>query len=161
MSRKESVAYATREAEKLHPTPPGLPPLPPVEIEPPAVEAPAAPEQAQASSGSGVAGLGDLPAEWPPLPSNAALQVEVSWVQANRLRVVQGDRVDLSRSRSPAPSYAALSWLETSMLYPAKWADVCVRATSEQQDDQQDVRREKAALADVRGLLAEAVSATS
>ncbi len=38
----------------------------------------------------GVSGLGDLPPDWPPLPANASLQVEISWVTANRLRVSDG-----------------------------------------------------------------------
>jgi hypothetical protein len=120
--------------------------------EPPPLDPPAV------ASGGGVQGLGDLPADWPPLPANAALPIEVAWVQANRLRVVQCGQVDLSRALSPAPSYAALAWLETSVLFPAKWADVTVKASQDQQDDQQDVRREKVALSEVRTLLAEASS---
>lgn len=173
MSRKASVAYATREADRLYPwvppEPPAPEPDPPVEPEPvvepdppPAVEAepPVAPATPTAATESGLAGLGELPPSWPSLPANAALAVEVAWVQANRLRVVQGGGVDLSRSLSPAPSYAALAWLETSILFPAKWADVTLRATQDQQDDQQDVRREKVALAEVRALMEEAASAS-
>lgn len=161
MSRKESVAYATREVEKLHPSPADLPPLPPVVFEPPAVvDPPAVSEQPLSATESGLAGLGDLPAAWPVLPSNASLQAEVSWVQANRIRVKPtGSAVDLSLALSPAPSYAALSWLETSILYPAKFADVCVKAAQDQQDDQQDVKRERLALVEVQGLLVEAAAA--
>lgn len=161
MSRKESVAYATREVEKLHPPPPGLPPLPPVVVEPDplvVVEPPAAPETPPASTEGGLAGLGDLPAGWPSLPSNATLQVEVAWVQANRLRVYQGNAVDLSRALSPAPSHSALAWLETAILFPAKWADVTVKATQNTQDDQELVRRERGSLVDVRSLLSESTA---
>ncbi len=65
-----------------------------------------------------VQGLSEIPAGWPPLPANASLQAEISWVTANRLRVRDGTGVDLSRALSPAPSYSALSWLETSHPVP-------------------------------------------
>lgn len=147
MNRKDAIAYASREVDSPAPDP-----LPVADV--PTLETPAV-------DGSGLAGLGDLPSNWPTLPPNAALAIEVGWVQANRLRVVQGGAVDLSRSLGPAPSYAALAWLETSTLYPAKWADVCVRATQDAQDDQQDVRRERVALVEVQGLLGEAIGAGS
>jgi hypothetical protein len=103
----------------------------------------------------GVSGLGDLPPDWPPLPANASLQVEVSWVSANRLRVRSGTGVDLSRALSPAPSYAALSWLETSILFPSKFADISVKATQNQEDEAQHIRREKIAIEEMRAILAE------
>ena len=168
MSRKESVAYATREVEKLHPPPPGLPPLPPIS-DPPALDPPAevqvqddqaAAVSMPAASTRGVQGLGDIPADWPELPANANLATEVAWVQANRLRVRQGDAVDLSRSLSPAPSHAALGWLETSILYPSKFADVCVKASGDQDDDKEDIRRERIAIDELRTLLSEARAST-
>jgi len=136
------------------PEPAAVVPEPPAAVEPP----PAAPEPAPVPPGGGLAGLGELPIEWPQLAANAALQAEVAWVQANRLRVCQAGTVDLSRSLGPAPSHAALSWLETSILYPAKFADVAVKAAQGSTDDQEDVRRERLALGDVRTLLAEASS---
>lgn len=110
---------------------------------------------------SGVTGLGDLPPHWAELPANASLAVEVAWVQANRLRVVDGHTVVLSKALGPAPSHAALGWLETSVLFPAKFADVAVRATQHQEDDQAAVRRERRAIDEVRGLLAEMLPATT
>lgn len=80
-------------------------------------------------------------------------------MQANRLRVRQGEGVVLSKSLSPAPSYAALSWLETSILFPAKFADVTVKASTDRQDDQEDVRRERICIAELRALLSEAIAA--
>lgn len=148
--------------------PPGVAPSPPVDTEPPAAAQPdplpvveaEPPAVAQppvvASSGSGVDGLGDLPEDWPGLQSNASLAAEIAWVQANRLRVRRGDAVDLSRSLSPAPSYAALSWLETSILYPSKFADVTVKASGDHQDDSEEIRREKIAIAELCTLLSEA-----
>jgi hypothetical protein len=103
----------------------------------------------------GVSGLGDLPPDWPTLPANAQLQVEISWVSANRLRVRSGTGVDLSRALSPAPSYAALSWLETSILFPSKFADISVKATQNQEDEAQHIRREKLAIEEMRAILAE------
>ena len=174
MPRQEAYAYATREADRLFPVIPPPPPDPdppasdpepvavveqaaPVKPDPP----PEAPEAPPASQGSGLAGLGDIPTEWPTLPPNAQLQSEVSWVQANRLRVYQGGVVDLSRSLGPAPSHAALSWLETSLLYPSKWADVCVRATQGAQDDTEQVKRERLALVEVRSLMDEAMASAA
>jgi hypothetical protein len=172
MPRQEAYAYATREADRLFPVvppPPPEPEPPPADQpEPPPVveavpevepdQAPLPTEATPASQGSGLAGLGDIPIEWPTLPPNAQLQSEVSWVQANRLRVYQGGMVDLSRSLGPAPSHAALSWLETSLLYPAKWADVCVRAAQGTQDDTEQVRRERMALGEVRSMMDEAMA---
>ena len=102
-----------------------------------------------------VQGLSEIPAGWPTLPANASLQVEISWVTANRLRVRDSSGVDLSRALSPAPSYSALSWLETSILFPAKFADISVKATQNQEDEQSHVRREKMAIDEIRSLLAE------
>ncbi len=74
---------------------------------------------------------------------------------ANRLRVRDGSGVDLSRALSPAPSYSALSWLETSILFPAKFADISVKATQNQEDEKEHIRREKMSIEEVRSLLAE------
>ncbi|MCA9130734.1 MAG: hypothetical protein KDB22_26795 [Planctomycetales bacterium] len=102
-----------------------------------------------------VQGLSEIPASWPPLPANASLQVEISWVTANRLLVRDATGVDLSRALGPAPSYAALSWLETSFLFPSKFADISVKATATQDDEREMVRREKMAIEEIRSLLAE------
>lgn len=102
-----------------------------------------------------VQGLSEIPAGWPQLPANASLQAEISWVSANRLRVRDGNRVDLSRALSPAPSYSALSWLETSILFPSKFADISVKATANQDDEKEYIRREKMAIEEVRAILAE------
>ena len=189
MGKKDAYQYATRETDRVWRPPELPPPPPEPIPEPPAAEVaadppvadpvqvaadpqpdpPAAADQAAASSppasatppaaAGGVQGLGDLPEGWPALPPNASLAAEVQWVQANRLRVKQGEGVDLSRSLSPAPSHAALGWLETSLLYPSKFADVAVKASADQQDAAEDVRRERLALVDLQALLAEAASA--
>ena len=105
-----------------------------------------------------VSGLSKIPANWGDLPSNAALSAEVSWVQANRLRVVRetadGVVVELSRSLSPAPSYAALGWLETSIKTYAKFVDVAAKATASQDGEAAEVRREIQSIEEVRRLLA-------
>lgn len=102
-----------------------------------------------------VQGLSEIPAGWPQLSANASLQAEISWVTANRLRVRYGTGVDLSRALSPAPSYSALSWLETSILFPSKFADISVKATQNQEDEREHIRREKLAIEEIRGLLTE------
>jgi len=106
-----------------------------------------------------VAGLSDLPASWGDLPPNAPLSAEVSWVQANRLRCVRetSDRVivDLSRALNPAPSYAALGWLETSIKTYAKFVDVAAKATASNEGEQAEIRREQQSIDEVRRMLAE------
>lgn len=105
-----------------------------------------------------VVGLGEIPGNWGDLPSNAPLSAEVSWVQANRLRCVResSDRVvvDLTKALSPAPSYAALGWLETSIKTYAKFVDVAAKATSGQDGEQAEIRREIQSIEEVRRLLA-------
>lgn len=103
----------------------------------------------------GVAGLGEIPESWPSLPANAQLQIEIAWVTANRLRVRSGNGVDLARALSPAPSYSALSWLETSILFPSKFADISVKATADQDDEKEEIRREKLAIEEIRSILKE------
>ena len=107
----------------------------------------------------GVAGLGEIPESWPKLPANAPLSVEIAWVSANRLLVRSGKGVDLSRSLSPAPSYSALSWLETAILFPSKFADTLVKAPAQDEDEKEFVRREKLAIEEIRSILKEMLDA--
>ena len=115
------------------------------------------PDSRTRDSEAQVVGLGDLPPDWPRLPPNAPLAQEIQWVTANRLQVVMevGDRcvVDLSRALTPAPSYAALGWLETSCRAYTKFVDVAAKATSQLEDEREHIRREKLAIEDVRKLL--------
>lgn len=104
-----------------------------------------------------VSGLSKIPANWQDLASNAPLSAEISWVQANRLRVVRetadGVVVDLSLALSPAPSYATLGWLETSIKTYAKFVDVAAKATASQDGEAAEVRREQQSIEEVRRLL--------
>ena len=106
-----------------------------------------------------VLGLNAMPPDWPPLPSNAALSAEIQWVQANRLRVVSetgdGTTVDLSQALAPAPSYAAIGWLETSIRAYSKYCEIAAKATQVATDETQTVRREKQSIEQICGLLAE------
>jgi hypothetical protein len=115
--------------------------------------------QARTRDEAAVTGLSDVPDSWPTLPPNATLAAEISWVQANRLSVVRdlGDRavVDLSKAMSPAPSWAALGWLETSIRAYAKFVDVAAKASAHVEDERDMVRRERMAIDEIRGLLAE------
>jgi hypothetical protein len=119
--------------------------------------------RARTADGPQVVGLGSIPESWPPLPANAALVAEIGWVQANRLLVVndRGDsvEVDLSKARSPAPSYATLGWLETSIRAYTKFVDVAARVTATQENEQDMVRRERLAIDEVRRLLSEMLDA--
>ena len=112
-----------------------------------------------ADSGN-VTGLSDIPASWGQLPANATLQAEIAWCQANRLRVVEEKSngatvVHLDLARTPAPSWSALGWLETSIRAYAKYVDVAAKVTATQRDEQDMVRRERMAIDEIRSLLAE------
>lgn len=105
-------------------------------------------------------GLGRLPRSWPPLADNAQLPVELGWVQANRLRVVEERQngepiIRLKRAGSPAPSWAALGWLDTAIRNPAKWADICARGMAQQELESDLVKRERRSIEDVRSLLSD------
>ena len=142
MSKPDAQAWTYSELDRLYP---------PLETDRTAGSDP----QLGSAEGGFVTGLSDIPEDWPTLPANASLQVEISWVSANRLRVRDGSGVDLSKALSPAPSYSALSWLETSILFPSKFADISVKATAQQDDEREHIRREKLAIEEVRAILAE------
>ena len=127
----------------------------PEAIEEPEPMSPIGDKPAPTPADQEVSGLGDLPESWGQFPANAQLQTEIAWVSANRLRVRSGTGVDLSRALIPAPRYSALSWLETSILFPSKFADISVKATQNQEDEAQHIRREKLAIEEIRSLLAE------
>jgi hypothetical protein len=163
--RRDAVIYAGREIDRLWPLPdpiavepepePELEPEPEPELEPEAV----ATDQVPADSG--VSGLGRIPDRWPQLPSNASLQSEIAWVQASRLDVVEeglngSTVVDLALADTPAPSKAAIGWLETSIRAYSKYCDIAAKATAQQEHEAEAVRRERLALADVLGLLGDA-----
>lgn len=145
MARSEAQSWAYAQIDRLYP--------PLTASSAPATESQSVPED------PGVTGLSDLPADWPQLPANDSLQVEIAWVTANRLGVRNGFGVDLSKALSPAPSYSALSWLETSILFPAKFADISVKATADQDSEKEFVKREKLAIAEIRSILAEMLEA--
>ena len=115
--------------------------------------------QARTRDEAAVTGLDAIPADWPTLPPNVTLAAEISWVQANRLAVVRevGDRaiVDLRKAMNPAPSWSALGWLETSIRAYAKFVDVAAKASAHVEDERDLVRRERMAIDEIRGLLAE------
>ncbi len=107
-----------------------------------------------------VRGLQDIPSDWPDIPGNASLQAELRWVAANRLTVCAEKpggaiRVHLERAGSPAPSKAALSWLETAIQFPSKFVDICAKALKDEEDEADMVRRERMSIEEVRRLLAE------
>jgi hypothetical protein len=141
MGRQEAVEAAWAAMAEAYP------PLPEATAEP-------------ASISVRVQGLGDIPESWGELPSNTSLQAELSWCQANRLRVVEerpsgATRVHLDRARSPAPSWAALGWLETSIRAYAKYVDVVARSLKDEVDEQENIRRERIRIEEMRELLAE------
>jgi hypothetical protein len=61
----------------------------------------------------------------------------------------------LERAHEPAPSRAAIGWLETSIRSYAKYVEVAAKATATAQDEQEQVRRERMQIEEIRALLAE------
>ncbi len=174
MTRRGAIAYAGAEVERLFPPAPIPEPIPEktpqvepdnllpignisetqtqqnVDVLPADTGIPAS-----VSVEPDVPGLGSIPESWGSLSANAPLQVEIAWVSANRLVVRSGKGVDLSRALSPAPSYSALSWLETAILFPSKFADISVKATAQEDSEKELVKREKMAIEEIRSLLKE------
>jgi hypothetical protein len=111
-----------------------------------------------------VIGLSRIPADWPPLPPNSSLAAEIQWVQSVRIDVVQelptgGVVVHLHKADRPAPSKAALGWLETSIRAYAKYCDIAAKAASTYEDEREVVRRERMSIEQVRALLSEVLEA--
>ena len=118
------------------------------------------PEEGVVVDAGRIQGFQEMPSDWPDLPSNASLQAEVRWCQSNRLRVVEemrggAIRVHLERAGSPAPSHGALGWLDTAIRFPSKFAELVSRVLKDEQEEQAVVKRERMAIDEVRGLLAE------
>ncbi len=152
MTKRQAMDEAYRQAMAKFPRP----------GEEAGVEQPASDftEQAPPAATGKVRGLSDLPASWPKLTANAALAAEVGWVQANRLTVVEeltggATVVHLVRAHEPAPSMAALGWLETSIRSYAKYVDVVARVMASAVDDEQVERRERMGIDEIRGILSE------
>jgi hypothetical protein len=107
-----------------------------------------------------IRGLNDIPDAGPELPANSSLSAEIGWVQANRLRIVEekpghATVVRLDLALSPAPSWAALGWLETSIRSYAKFVDVAAKTTASDDGESGVMRRERMAIDEVRALLDE------
>jgi hypothetical protein len=112
------------------------------------------------SDDGSIQGLNTLPKAWPELPANASLQAEVAWVQANRLRIVteqpgRATVVKLDQALSPAPSWAALGWLETSIRSYAKFVDVAAKASGSDDSESAVMKRERMSIEEMKALLAE------
>ena len=85
-------------------------------------------------------------------------------MQAQRLRIVTEQAsgatvVHLDRAGSPAPSWVALGWLETSIRSYAKFVDVAAKATASDYGDHGVMRRERVAIEEMEELLAEMIEA--
>ena len=155
MSKSAAQLWTYAELDRMYPPPSEKGTMPPDGGEP---------DKGTISPGGQIQGLGDIPASWPVLPDNASLAAEVGWVQANRLRIVEertagATIVHLGRALSPAPSWAALGWLETSIRSYAKFVDVAAKATASDYGDHGVMRRERVAIEEMEELLAEMIEA--
>ncbi|MCA9077480.1 MAG: hypothetical protein KDA93_20815 [Planctomycetaceae bacterium] len=88
------------------------------------------------------------------------MSTEIGWVQANRLRIVEerparATLAHLDQAMSPAPSWAALGWLETSSRSCAKFVDVAAKVPGANDDEGALMRRELKANDEVERLLEE------
>jgi hypothetical protein len=148
MSKPDAQAWTYSELDRLYP---------PLEPERTAGSG----SQFGAAEGGLVTGLSDIPVSWGKLPPNASLASDIQWVQASRIDVVEetasGTIVHLNRADRPAPSKAALGWLETSIRAYSKYCDIAAKATAAYEDEQEVVRRERLSIERVRQLLSEMV----
>ena len=156
LGRKAAKAHAWREIARMYLDESDPDADVECDIVPP--ESVVAPASVPASDG--LSGLHDVPASWPELPAGSSLQSDLAWVQSNRLAVVEEKSpgvtvVHLERAHEPAPSRAALGWLETSIRSYAKYVDVVARTLKDEADEAEAVRRERLAITEIRELLAE------
>ena len=159
LARHEAVAHSWECALDQFPRPGDVATLPGDEdIAKPFRNITATPHQ-QTTCDSRLQGLSNVPESWGKLPANASLAADIGWVQSNRLYVVE-ERcnltvVHLDRAHEPAPSRAALGWLETSIRSYAKFVDVAAKALTTATDEATDLMREDIAIEEIRTLLAE------
>ncbi|REK18308.1 MAG: hypothetical protein DWQ42_20745 [Planctomycetota bacterium] len=101
-------------------------------------------------------GIDQLPDDWPShIPDSADMADEIKWIQANRMLVCTPAGVDLTRARSPWPSMVTGAWLRDSILFPAKWLDVCAKHSGSATSDDGVMGKERMATQEVRDLLEE------
>lgn len=131
--------------------------FPPIEVgdaEPAAEPVPTTSETP--SHGDGIR-FSPIPDSWGDLPSNSKLSEEIQWVQSNRLRIVEetpaGTFVNLDNSLTPAPSHAALGWLETSVRAYSKYCEIAAKSMSTVDAETDQIRRERSSIEEIRDLL--------
>jgi hypothetical protein len=105
-----------------------------------------------------ISGIGVIPEEWGELPASSTLARELQWVQAYRLTIVRtaptgGAVVDLAAAREPAPSLAALGWLETSIRNYNKYVELLARVTKDEQDEAGLAAREAHAIDEIDAII--------
>lgn len=153
MEKEAAQVWAYTEINRLYP------PLPPKADKPPPGPSISPEKPTSEPPADQVPGLYVIPENWPPLPDNASLQQELGWVQSQRLAVVEergnATIVRLERASSPAPSKAALGWLETSIRSYAKYIEVAAKTLAGAADEAESVRRERMRLDEIRALLDE------
>ncbi len=146
MSKSEAQAWTYAELDRLYP---------PLEPEP----TEDSDEEFGDAAGGSITGLNDIPECWGDLPPSSSLASDIRWVHANRVFVLEettsGTIVHLDRADRPAPSKAALGWLETSIRAYSKYCDIAAKATARYDDEPKVVRRERFSVEQVRQLLSE------
>ncbi len=99
-----------------------------------------------------------LPVAWGELPDSAPLDVEVEWVHQNRVLVVEERASGKSllhweRARKPAPGYGAVNLMEFAATNRKGFMDILQRVKPGENGDEENVRREKKSIAEIRGIL--------
>ena len=101
-----------------------------------------------------------LPEAWGALPDSAPLDAEVEWVHQNRVLVVEdrpGKRPEFhwDRARTAAPSYGAVNLMEFAATNRKGFMDILQRVKPGMGGDEEDVRREKTKVEEIRRVLEE------
>ena len=92
------------------------------------------------------------------LPDSAPLDVEVEWVHQNRVLAVEERASGKSllhweRARKPAPGYGAVNLMEFAATNRKGFMDILQRVKPGENGDEENVRREKKSIAEIRGIL--------
>ena len=101
-----------------------------------------------------------LPEAWGTLAESAPLDAEVEWVHQNRVLVVEdrpGKRplFHWERARTPAPSYGAVNLMEFAATNRKGFMDILQRVKPGMGGDDDEVRREKVKVEEIRRVLEE------
>jgi len=139
-----------------------FPPLRPGAKSTPSVVEVASPVSGESAEGTspGDVELSPLPAAWGELAETAPFDVEVEWVHQNRVLVVEErdsakSLLHWERARKPAPSYGAVNLMEFAATNRKGFMDIVKSVKPGSGSDEENVRREKTSIEEIRKILEE------